>query len=76
MPMLEALQLGVPVVSTDIPVARELCGDAALYFPSGDIGALANLLADLPASPMGETPAALAWPRTAEALVAELRGFH
>ena len=75
LPMLEALQLGVPVVSIDIPVARELCSDAALYFPRGDISALADLLIDLPASPIGRVPSPLAWSRTADALVAELRSF-
>lgn len=73
LPMLEAIQLGVPVVSTDIPLARELCGDAAMYFPGGNIAALADRLADLPASPIGETPAPLEWTQTAAALVAELR---
>ena len=73
LPMLEALQLGVPVVSSDIPVARELCGDAALYFAANDVGELADRLADLPSSPIGEVPAPLDWTRTAAALVAELR---
>jgi glycosyltransferase involved in cell wall biosynthesis len=72
LPMLEALQLGVPVVSTDIPIARELCGDAATYFPPGDIAALAGLLVALPMAPPGEPPLPLEWKRTAEAIVAEL----
>jgi glycosyltransferase involved in cell wall biosynthesis len=76
LPMLEALQLGVPVVSTDIPVARELCGDAAWYFAGGDLGALADLLVDLPASPPARVPAPLAWSRTADALVTELRAVR
>lgn len=31
-PMVEALSMGCPVVAADIPVNREVCGDAALYF--------------------------------------------
>ncbi len=33
---LEALSAGVPPVLLDTPVARESCGEAALYVPSGD----------------------------------------
>lgn len=73
LPMLEALQLRVPVVSTDIPVARELCGEAATYFPSGDIVALVESLADLPTSPVGQIPSRFDWNDTARALIAALR---
>ncbi len=49
-PPLEALSAGVPSVLTDTGVAREICGDAALYVPNGDIrsitGALETLLFD------------------------------
>lgn len=37
---LEALAAGVPVVLADTPVAREACGDAALYVRPGDPGAV------------------------------------
>ena len=33
---LEALSVGVPPVLLDTPVARESCGDAALYVPADD----------------------------------------
>jgi glycosyltransferase involved in cell wall biosynthesis len=52
-PPLEALGSGVPSVLLDTDVAREVCGDAALYVPKGDIGAttaaLNTLLFDEPA---------------------------
>lgn len=36
-PLLEAMACGTPVVATDLPVLREAGGDAALYFPAGDV---------------------------------------
>lgn len=41
---LEALAAGVPVVVLDTPVARESCGDAALYVPAGDVSAITEAL--------------------------------
>jgi glycosyltransferase involved in cell wall biosynthesis len=40
----EALAAGVPAVLGDTPVAREVCGDAACYVPTGDVGAIAAAL--------------------------------
>jgi len=31
-PLLEAMSAGLPIVAADVPINRELCGDAALYF--------------------------------------------
>ncbi|MGE3511235.1 MAG: glycosyltransferase family 4 protein [Vicinamibacterales bacterium] len=42
---LEALASGVPVVVLDTPVARESCGDAALYVAPGDVPAISRALA-------------------------------
>jgi glycosyltransferase involved in cell wall biosynthesis len=44
---LEALAAGVPPVLLDTAVARESCGDAALYVPAGDIAAVTRSLTDL-----------------------------
>jgi glycosyltransferase involved in cell wall biosynthesis len=44
LPALEALACGVPVVTTDIPVLREVTGGLAEYVPVGDIDALADAL--------------------------------
>ena len=32
-PLVEAMSSGVPVIASDLPVHREICSDAALYFP-------------------------------------------
>jgi glycosyltransferase involved in cell wall biosynthesis len=44
LPPLEALVAGVPIVVTDTPVAREVCGDAASYVASGDLEGIARSL--------------------------------
>jgi glycosyltransferase involved in cell wall biosynthesis len=41
---LEALGAGVPVIASDLPVTRELCGDMARYFQPGNEIALTPLL--------------------------------
>ena len=43
-PLLEALSAGVPVVSADLDVSREVAGDAALYADPHDTDALADAL--------------------------------
>ena len=44
LPPVEALACGVPVVATDLPVTREVLGDAARLVPTGDVDALAEAL--------------------------------
>jgi glycosyltransferase involved in cell wall biosynthesis len=44
---LEALAAGVPPVLLDTPVARESCGDAALYVPPDDLPAVTRALESL-----------------------------
>ena len=43
-PQIEAMALGLPVVASDTPINREVCGTVASYFPSDDEHALANAL--------------------------------
>lgn len=46
-PPLEALGVGVPPVLLDTDVAREVCGDAAIYVANGDTSAITTALNDL-----------------------------
>lgn len=41
LPLIEAAHFGLPIIARDIPVFREVAGDAAFYFSSGEAGALA-----------------------------------
>jgi glycosyltransferase involved in cell wall biosynthesis len=41
-PLVEAMASGLPIVASDIAVHREVCGDAALYFPRFSAESLAD----------------------------------
>jgi glycosyltransferase involved in cell wall biosynthesis len=78
---LEALVAGVPPLLLDTAVARESCGDAAIYVPMGDIPAttraLESLIFDEPTRQriLAAAPAELAkynWPRAARETLAVL----
>lgn len=73
---LEALSIGAPAVLLDTPVARESCGDAALYVGPSDIEATARAIEHLlyddrvRANLLAAAPAVLArysWPGAARA---------
>lgn len=42
--LVEAMAHGLPVVSSDLPTSQEIMGDFGLYFPNGDVQALADRL--------------------------------
>ena len=39
-PVLEAMACGAPVIASDLPVLRDVAGEAAMYVPAGDAEAL------------------------------------
>ncbi len=78
---LEALAAGVPPVLLDTPVAREGCGDAAIYVPANDVPAVTRALESLwrdqatRSRLLAAAPAALSkysWPRSARDTLAVL----
>jgi len=50
-PLVEAMASGLPVVASDLAVHREICEDAAVYFPRFSPEAVAEHVAKLAASP-------------------------
>lgn len=50
-PLVEAMSSGLPVAASDLPVHREICCDAALYFPRFSSQALAERVLEINASP-------------------------
>jgi glycosyltransferase involved in cell wall biosynthesis len=50
-PLVEAMACGVPIVASDLAVHREICGNAALYFPRFSPEQLAQCIAQMAESP-------------------------
>ncbi len=50
-PLVEAMSSGLPVVASDLPVHREICGDAGIYFPRFSPAALADRVMQIQESP-------------------------
>jgi len=80
LPLVEAMSLGTPVVVSDIPIFREIGGEAALYAPATDPAAVASAIRRLedPAEWEARSIASRAqaarfsWDRSAETLLATL----
>ena len=52
LPVLEAMSLGLPVLASDLPVLREVGGDAALWFDPLDLESIADALRTAATSPV------------------------
>jgi glycosyltransferase involved in cell wall biosynthesis len=50
-PLVEAMSSGLPVVASDLPVHREICGEAGVYFPRFSPEALAQRVLQIQGSP-------------------------
>lgn len=51
LPVVEAMQCGTPVIAADLPVLREVAGDAALYADPHSVPAMADALIAVMADP-------------------------
>ncbi len=50
-PLIESMSSGLPVVASDLPVHREICGDAGIYFPRFSPDTLAERVLQIQQSP-------------------------
>jgi glycosyltransferase involved in cell wall biosynthesis len=50
-PLIESMSSGLPVVASDLPVHREICGDAGIYFPRFSPDVLAERVLQVQESP-------------------------
>jgi len=50
-PLIESMSSGLPVVASELPVHREICGDAGIYFPRFSPDALAERALQIQESP-------------------------
>jgi glycosyltransferase involved in cell wall biosynthesis len=50
-PLVEAMASGVPIIASDLEVHREICGDAAIYFPTFSPEKLAESIGQLVLTP-------------------------
>ena len=83
LPLVEAMAVGTPVVVSDIPIFREIGGEAALYAPATDPVAMASAIRRLedPAEWARRSAASRAqaarfsWDRSASVLLTTLEGL-
>ena len=50
-PLVEAMASGLPIIASDLSVHREICGDAAKYFPKFSSASLSETVANVVLSP-------------------------
>jgi glycosyltransferase involved in cell wall biosynthesis len=71
LPLIEAARRGLPVIARDLPVFREVMGEAARYVDAASAGELAGALRDALATPPSRHAApATEWPSWAQSAAA------
>ena len=76
LPLIEAAHYGLPIIARDIPVFREVAGEAAFYFRADEAGALARAVRDWlalqGAHPQSTGMGRMTWAQNAGVLLAVL----
>lgn len=84
LPLVEAMAVGTPLVVSDIPVFREIGGEAAAFFDPSSVESFAAAILDLEdpevwqqrSAAARERAAAFDWDRAAEALLGVLKDVY
>ncbi|NOR61387.1 MAG: glycosyltransferase [Rhodobacteraceae bacterium] len=61
-PLIEALQMGIPVICADLPCFREIAGDLPNYLPSDDLEAWSVAILAATATPREKLPKNVSFP--------------
>jgi glycosyltransferase involved in cell wall biosynthesis len=72
LPIVEAFQQNLKVMCSDIPVFREVAGNAAFYFDLNDSASLVKIISELPKKQLNDSMKWLNWQQSTETLVHEL----
>jgi O-antigen biosynthesis alpha-1,2-rhamnosyltransferase len=78
LPIIEAYQRGLPVICSDIPVFREIAGDAATYFDLDDPTSLPRVITDFlhaDGTVRQELPRPLTWRESAGQLLTQINSL-
>lgn len=76
LPIVEALQNGLPVIASDTPIHREVGADNCVYFDLSDAGNLTKILADIESSKLimesSENYQATSWEKSCRELLTKI----
>ena len=65
--LMEAMSHGLPIISSDLPICKEILGDFGLYFKNGDINGLARQM---------QEATQLDWPSTSQKAIAIAKQYN
>ena len=65
--LMEAMSRGLPIISSDLPICKEIMGDFGLYFSNGDVNDLARQM---------HAATQLDWPSTSQKAIAIAKQYN